>query len=105
MKSDNIMADFNQASNTTESFMSELFTPNNDTNFEDFMIENTSTETERHLQMIYPFLAVTTISLATTSIILYVILTLWERYGMDPMKRGIINRVSNTSFFFSYIYQ
>ena len=50
---------------------------------------------ENILEKYYPILATITIILSLISGVLLVILTLWERFGMDPMKRGIKNRVSS----------
>ena len=46
------------------------------------------------LEKYYPISASITIFVALISCFLFIILIFWERFGMDPMKRGIKNRVS-----------
>ena len=74
------------------------FTPDNETNINSFLDDMTSNDFEQQLRQFHPILVVVTILLVIVTIYLFILLTLWERYGMDPMKRGIINRVSYSHF-------
>ena len=89
----------NKTTTDPDQWFSTLFIPDNETNLESILKERHDQEFKDQLKQLYPILAVFTILLAFASCYLFVLLTLWERYGMDPMKRGIKNRVSqNLSF-------
>ena len=71
----------------------------NQTDFEEILRgivhhDNDHNDIESIFEKYYPILATITIMLSLISGVLLVILTLWERFGMDPMKRGIKNRVN-----------
>ena len=73
------------------------FVQYNQTDFEEILkgIVHHDHDIENILEKYYPILGTITIIVSLISCVLLVILTLWERYGMDPMKRGIKNRVSS----------
>ena len=60
----------------------------------EFEREMKSHSIEDFLEKYYPISALVTIFVAFISCLLHLILIYWERFGMDPMKRGIKNRVS-----------
>ena len=81
-------------SNSTYKWLNSSFIPDNETDVESLLEEKETGDIREQLQKFYPILALGTILLALFVIYLFILLTLWERYGMDPMKRGITNRVS-----------
>ena len=72
----------------------EWFITEGETDVESFLEEIKSNNFGEQLKRFHPILAVITILLALFAGYLFILLLLWERNGMDPMKRGIINRVS-----------
>ena len=50
-------------------------------------------EVQITLEKYYPVVAIITILVELITILLFLIIILWEKYGMDQMKRGIVNRV------------
>ena len=71
------------------------YTWNNSDNFtvllEDILKLNRNFESQ--LEPYYPIVALISLMLSIISIFLATTATLWERFGMDPMKRGVINRL------------
>ena len=77
------------------------FVADNETDVESLLEEIKLHDIGELLKQFYPIVAVVTILIAIIGAYLFILLTLWERYGMDPMKRGIINRVSHSTLLIS----
>ena len=70
------------------------FLHSNPKEFKDIFEELKAHGIESLLEEYYPIFAILTILTALIQWVLFIILIFWERFGMDPMKRGIKNRVS-----------
>ena len=56
------------------------------------------------LDKYYPLLAILTLALLLVSLFLAFMITFYERYGMDPMKRGLQNRLISNFLNFGLIF-
>ena len=86
------------APNSTNKWFHSSFITDNETEIDSLIEELKPHDVRDILQQVYPFLASVTMLLQFVVAYLFILLTLWERYGMDPMKRGITNRVSPLFF-------
>ena len=60
--------------------------------------------TKSLLDKYYPLLAILTLALLLVSLFLAFMITFYERYGMDPMKRGLQNRLISNFLNFGLIF-
>ena len=84
--------------NSTDKWFHSSFIADNETDVESLFEEMKPHDVREKLKLLYPFMASATMLLELVVVYLFVLLTLWERFGMDPMKRGITNRVSPLFF-------
>ena len=84
--------------NLTDKWFHSSLIADNETDVTSVLEEIKLNDLEEKLIQIYPIMAVVTILVAIVSAYLFILLTLWERFGMDPMKRGITNRVRQYLF-------
>ena len=85
--------------NSTDKWFHSSFIADNETEVESILEEMKANDIREKLTQVYPIVAVATILIAVVAAYLFILLTLWERFGMDPMKRGITNRVSHCYLF------